>query len=160
MSSEKLRKIVIQSPKNNTKICEIEAPQKWWADLLSSYMVWANPDIILKWAWRQAWIIASELNDIGIVNKGDILPSNFRCQCLICHQISFAPIGRHWFWSKHHKHIGFWCSNRECKMYKVLIPTILLGHIDEIPEDYLSHLALEKHLSHLRYKIRPDSEQP
>ena len=142
MLNKKARKVTIYSPKNDTKLCEIEAPQKWWADipiplpfaLISFHTAWMNPDTIVVWAWRQAWITALALNEIGAIERGAMLSPDFRCRCLICGQDSIAIIGKHWFWSNHYKHVGFSCVNRDCSVYNVLIPNILLSHIEEIPK--------------------------
>jgi len=145
MPSGKTRSVIIYNPKDNTKICEIEAPQKWWSDipipapfaLISFHNAWVNQDTILRWAWLQAWIVASALNEVGIIKRGDILSPDFRCRCLVCGHDTFAPMAKHWFWSNKHKHTGFACSNSECSMYMTLLPANLLSHIEDIPKEYL-----------------------
>jgi len=131
------KSVAIYSSKTNEKLCNIEAPQKWWADLLSSYQTWKDPEVIRKWAWQQAHVIVVHLNEIGVTKPGDILPSDFRCSCLICGKDSIVTFAKHWIWSRKFKLQGFACLNPSCTMNKVIVPLVLCSRIDEIPLEYL-----------------------
>lgn len=135
----------IYSAKTGKKLCKIEAPQKWWSGLpipllfvwVSYRTVWKDPEAIRKWAWQQAYITTVYLNDIGITSKGGLSPPTFRGRCLVCGKDSVVAMDRHWRWSKKSKLVGFFCLNRACRLFRVLVPIVLFYHMDEMPMEYL-----------------------
>jgi len=131
------KSVAIYSNKTNEKLCSIELPQKWWADLVSSYRVWTDPEVVRKWAWQQAHMTVVHLNAIGVTEPGDTLPSNFRCSCLVCGKDSVTHYATRWWWSRKLKLAGFACVNPSCSMHKVILPVVLCNRVDEIPVEYL-----------------------
>jgi hypothetical protein len=135
-------KVTIYS-RTGEKLCDIQAPQKWhWPIpippvVIYRHDVWKDPEAVKRWAWQQAGIVTLYLNEHGIVGRGVTLPSDTRCRCLVCGQNTCAPIARHWFWSSNYTFLGFACSNRDCGMFMVLVPKVLMACIDEMPTEYL-----------------------
>ena len=131
------KSVAIYSSKTNGRLCNIEAPQKWSSDLLLYYKAWKDPEVIRKWAWQQAHMIVVYLNEIGVTKPGDVLPSDFRCSCLVCGRDSVVTFARHWRWSSKFELQGFACLNPSCAMNKVIVPLVLCSRIGEMPIEYL-----------------------
>jgi hypothetical protein len=71
--------------------------------------VWKNPKDIIWWAWEQVMMTGVDL-------KYNTMPST----CIVCHKKSInikkVPLFKNkWF--------GVYCSNKECSMFNVLIPS-------------------------------------
>jgi hypothetical protein len=125
MSSEKT--LIIRS-RTNAELCKITYPYN---------TMWSNSDAVAKWVWLQAWTISSLLTENGVIKRGDAIPSNFKSKCLICKRDTCLTVSRSSFWSSKHTFMGFACTNNNCIVYKVLIPSMLLTKIEEIPQEHL-----------------------
>jgi hypothetical protein len=131
-------KVVIYGA-NGRKICEIEPYQSYWDYLKTTeigpsngfgYMsvkhkipVWNNSEAIVLWAWKQAVSFADE-KMIGIIEP---------FTCIICgnRSIKFkrVPLRKKLI-------LGIFCSNCDCKMHNVLIPSeVLAANRDDVPWD-------------------------
>jgi len=147
---------VIRSGKTGKKICEIKAPQKRnWPILLPPiaiyrYNMWKDPEAVKSWAWLAALAIHTQKITQGeqILKIAEtsperratlyISPEDILCYpCVVCGQKTVVPVYTRWFGLIRGGFQGHACLNNDCPMKMVVIPKILVEHIDEIPEKYL-----------------------
>jgi len=148
--------IAIHSGKTGKKLCEIKAPQKWHSPIplppvvIYRYDAWKDPEAVKRWAWLAALAIytqkATQAEQILKATEKSpsntatfyISPKNFLLfPCVVCRQKTVVPVHTKWFGLIRGGFQGHACLNNNCSMKKVVIPKILVEHIDEIPMKYL-----------------------
>jgi hypothetical protein len=148
--------VTIYSGKTGKKLCEIKAPQKWhwpiplFPIVIYRHDVWKDPEAVKRWAWLAALAIYTQKAALGeqILKSAEespekratfyISPKDFLSYpCVVCRQKTVVPVHTKWFGLIRGGSQGHACSNNDCPMKMVVIPEILVEHIDEIPMEYL-----------------------
>jgi hypothetical protein len=123
------------------KICQIDAPQKWYSDFtiptpipflgVKYKDVWNNPNFVIRWAWLHAFLIVQINREFASITK------DTTSYCAICNEKSMKPksglLARNSIF-------GFCCVNEKCPMHNVKIPIELVFNLQGMPDELAKDL--------------------
>jgi hypothetical protein len=119
---------------NGEKLCEIHCPQTCRKFVGQSVTVrkWANPEVIIFWAWYQAFEANKYYRENGMTNMAIDIPT---APCLLCKTESIKPAYRRM--SSGQGVVGIQCENQLCTMYHVIVPWQMVKFINEVPSEHI-----------------------
>jgi len=93
---------------------------------------WKSPDAVVRSAWAQVLTTCFEWAALGVHHPGR---QTTGMNCIHCGKTSIFCHTYQSLFGK--KTDGISCSNRDCHMYKIVIPWEMFKHVNEMPSEYI-----------------------